>query len=410
MVEGANMKKLPFEGVNVLDLTWAGVGPSSIGYLGFYGATIVKMESHRRPDCLRSLGPFKDGIPHLERSYYFAYAQTAKRYDVTLNLDHPKGKEVFEKFVGWADIVADSFAGGTMEKWGLDYDNLVKIKPDIIMLRTCMHGHTGPLAEQHGQGFILTALSGIDAIISWPDRPPAGLYGAFTDHIAPLFNALSLVAALDYRRRTGKGVYIDQSQHESVLHWIIPLLLDYTVNHREAKVNGNSLDYAAPHGIYRCQGEDGWCAIAVSNDDEWTNFCKVIENPMLAKDPKYATLLSRKKNEFELNNIVEAWTIKHTPEEVMDLMQKAGVAAGKVASSKDQAEDPQLEHYKFFQRQKHPEIGEIPIYHGPLFRLSKTPYELGRPRLMGEDNEYVYTKLLGFSDEEFVQLIMEEII
>ena len=404
------MKRLPFEGVNVLDLTWAGVGPGSISYLGNYGATIVKMESHRRPDCLRALGPFKDGIPHVERSYYFAYAQTVKRYDITLNMDHPKGKEVFEKFVRWADIVADSFAGGTMEKWGMDYDNLVKIKPDIIMLRTCMHGHTGPLAKQHGQGFILTALSGIDAIISWPDRPPAGLYGAFTDHIAPLFNAVSLVAALDYRRRTGKGVYIDQSQHESVIHWIIPLLLDYAVNNREAKVNGNSLDYAAPHGIYRCQGEDSWCAIAVSSDKEWKNFCEVIESPMLADDPKYTTLLSRKKNESELNNIVEAWTTRHTPEEVMELMQKAGVAAGKVNNSKDQAEDPQLEHYEFFHHQDHPEIGDIPITHGPLFNLSKTPYELGRPRLMGEDNEYVYTKLLGYSDEEFVQLMTEEIV
>jgi benzylsuccinate CoA-transferase BbsF subunit len=315
-----------------------------------------------------------------------------------------------KRLIGWADVVVDSFAGGTMEKWGLDYDNLKKIKPDIIMLRTCMHGHTGPLAEQHGQGFILTALSGLDAVTSWPDRPPAGLYGAFTDHIAPLFNAVSLLAALDYRRRTGKGLYIDQSQHETVLHWIIPLLLDYTVNHRELKANGNRLDYAAPHGIYRCQGDDRWCAIAVFTDDEWASFCKAINNPKLAENPKFATLLNRKENEAELDSIVEAWTIKHAPEEVMDKLQKAGVAAGVVSNSKDQAEDPQLEHYQFFHKLEHPEIGEAPIYHGPIFRLSKTPYKLGRPPLMGEDNAYVYTKILGIPDEEFVQLLAEEVI
>jgi crotonobetainyl-CoA:carnitine CoA-transferase CaiB-like acyl-CoA transferase len=218
------------------------------------------------------------------------------------------------------------------------------------------------------------------------------------------------MAALDYRRRTGKGLYIDQSQHEAVLHWVIPLLLDYTANHREPKVNGNRLAYAAPHSIYRCQGDDRWCAIAVFTDDEWVSFCQVIQNPTLAADPRFATLLSRKKNEDELDAIVEAWTSKHTPEQVMALMQTAGVAAGAVANSKDQAEDPQLKHYQFFHRQEHPEIGDLPVYHGPLFRLSKAPYELGRPRLLGEDNAYVYTNILGLSDEEFVQLLAEEVI
>jgi benzylsuccinate CoA-transferase BbsF subunit len=410
IMEGTDKKSLPLAGVNVLDFTWAGVGPHSVNYLAFYGATVIKLESRERPDALRTLGPFKDGIPNLERSYYFSFTQSAKRYAITLNLDHPKGMELVKRLIAWADVVVDSFAGGAMEKWDLDYDNLKKIKPDIIMLRTCMHGHTGPLARQHGQGFILTALSGLDAVTGWPDRPPAGLYGAFTDHIAPLFNVASLLAALDYRRRTGKGLYIDQSQHEAVLHWVIPLLLDYTVNHREPKANGNRLAYAAPHGIYRCQGDDRWCAIAVFTDDEWASFCQVIKNPTLAKDPKFATLLKRKKNEAELDKVVEAWTIKHTPEEVMALMQTAGVAAGVVANSKDQAEDPQLEHYQFFRQLEHPETGKLPIYHGPLFRLSKTPYELGRPPLMGEDNAYVYTNILGLSDEEFVQLLAEELI
>jgi benzylsuccinate CoA-transferase BbsF subunit len=401
------MEKRPFDGLNVLDFTWAGVGPLSVNYLGFYGATIIKVESHNRPDVLRTLAPFKDGIPGVERGYYFAFTQVAKKYDITLNLDHPKGKELIKKLVSWSDVVVESWATGAIEKAGLDYESLKKIRPDVIMLRSCMHGHTGPLAKQHGHGFLLTGLSGLDELTGWGDRPPSGLYGAFTDHIAPLFNVIALAAALDYRRRTGKGVYIDQSQHESVLHWVSPVILDYFVNNRETCARGNRLPHAAPHGVYRCKGDDRWCAIAVFTDAEWASFCRTIKMPALKDNPKFGTLLNRKKNEDELDRIVEAWTMKHTDDEVMKLMQAAGVAAGLAATSKDQAEDPQLEHYKFFEEMEHPETGRLRSYHGPLFRLSHTPYELGRPPMLGEHNDYVYTQLLGMTDEEFVELMQE---
>jgi benzylsuccinate CoA-transferase BbsF subunit len=404
------MESRPFEGINILDFTWTATGPFSLNPLAFFGATMIKVESRERPDALRSLGPFKDGIPEPERSYYFAYSQIGKRYNITLNMNHPQGIELAKRLVGWADVVADSYATGTIEKWGLDYDNLKKIKPDIIMFRTCMHGHTGPLAKQHGQGFILTALSGVDSLLSWPDRAPAGAFGALTDFIAPQFNTICLIAALDYRRRTGKGQYIDQSQHEASMQLITPLILDYTANQRDFKANGNRLAYAAPHSIYRCQGDDRWCAIAVFTDDEWESFCRVIGNPALAEDPRFATLLSRKQNEDELDRLVEAWTVKRPAEEVMSLMQASGVAAGVVADAKDQAENPQLKHYQFFEEREHPVVGKIPFYHGPPFRLSETPHETGRATLIGEHNDYVYTELLGFSDEEFAQLIADGVI
>jgi benzylsuccinate CoA-transferase BbsF subunit len=401
------MEKRPFDGLNVLDFTWAGVGPHSVNYLGFYGATIIKVESHNRPDVLRTLAPFKDGIPGIERGYYFAFTQVAKRYNITLNLDHPKGKELIKRLVARCDVVAESWATGAMEKAGLDYESLKAIKPDIIMLRTCMHGHTGPLSKQHGHGFLLTGLSGLDELTGWGDRPPSGLYGAFTDHIAPLFNVIALVAALDYRRRTGKGVYIDQSQHESVLQWVSPVILEYFVNNRETRAHGNRLPHAAPHGIFRCKGDDRWCAIAVFDDSQWKALCETMGQPSLAMDRRFATLLDRKKNEDELDRIVEAWTTQHSEGEVMRLLQAAGIAAGAVATSKDQAEDPQLDHYGFFEEMEHPETGKLRSYHGPLFRLSGTSYEMGRPSLLGEHNDYIYTHLLGMSDEEFVELMQE---
>lgn len=400
----------PFEGINILDFTWTATGPGTLNPLAFYGATIIKVESRARYDALRSLGPFKDGIPEMEHSYAFAYSQAGKRYNITLNLSTPKGMELIKKLIKWADIVADSYSTGTMERWGLDYEGVRKIKPDIIMMRTCMHGHTGPLSAQHGQGFILTALSGVDALISWPDRAPSGAYGPFTDYIAPQFNTIALIAALDYRRRTGKGQYIDQSQHEACMDVISPLILDYTVNGRDIAPQGNRLSYAAPHGIYKCKGDDRWCAIAVFTDEEWASFCKVILKPALAKDPKYATLLKRKENEDTLDKLVEAWTTKHPPEEVMKLLQEAGVAAGLVSNAKDMAEDPQMKHYNFFVEREHPVQKKIPFYHGPGFRMSEDTYEVGRSNLLGEHNDYVFTQILGLSDEEFVGLVAEGVI
>ncbi len=404
------MASRPFEGINILDFTWTATGPASVNPLAFYGATVIKVESRGRFDALGSLGPFKDGIPEPERSYSFAYTQAGKRLSITLNLSHPRGQEIIRKLVEWADIVADSYVTGTMERWGLDYENLKKIKPDIIMMRTCMHGHTGPLAKQPGQGFILTALSGVDSLISWPDRAPSGAYGPFTDYVVPQLNTISIIAALDYRRRTGKGQYIDQSQHEATLGLIAPLILDYTVNKRDITGHGNRQPNAAPHGIYRCQGQERWCAVAVFTDAEWESFCKVIGKPSLASDPKFNTLAKRKENEDALDRVVEEWTSQRPPEEVMKLMQSSGVAAGLVSNARDMAEDRQFKHYNFFENREHPVQKNIPFSHGPNFRLSDEEYELGRSNLLGEHNDYVYTSILGFSDEEFVNLVAEGVI
>ena len=402
--------KRPFEGVNILDFTWAATGPGSLNPLAFFGATIIKVESRTRFDGLRTLGPFKDGIADPEHSYAFAYLQAGKRYNITLDLSHPRGAELIKKLILWADIVADSYSTGTMERWGLDYEGVKKIKPEIIMLRTCMHGHTGPLAKQHGQGFILTALSCVDALISWPDRAPSGAYGPFTDYIAPMFNTITLIAALDHKRRTGEGQYIDQSQHESCMDVIAPLILDYTINRRDIVSQGNRQPNAAPHGIYRCKGDERWCAIAVFTDDEWKSFCKVIGKASLAKDARFATLQKRKENEDALDKIVEAWTLEPTPEVVMEMMQAAGVAAGKVSNAKDMTEDPQMKYYNFFVEREHPVQKKIPFYHGPGFRMSEDDYEIGRSNILGEHNDYVFTKILGLTDEEFAGLVAEGII
>jgi len=314
------------------------------------------------------------------------------------------------RLVAWADVVAENFAGGAMERMGLGYEELKKIKPDIIMLSSCMMGQTGPYATQPGYGFHMTALAGFNQITGWPDREPTAPHGPYTDFIAPHFNALAILAALDYRRRTGKGQYIDMSQYENGIHFLAPLILDYVINGREADRMGNHSAYTAPHAVYRCRGEDKWCAIAVFTDEEWDSLGKVIGSPVWTNDLRMATPQARKVNEEELDRLIEAWTINYSPEEVMALMQTAGVPAGVVETAEDLLDnDLQLRHRRSFWELDHPEIGKYRSI-GASFVLSKSPYELRRAPLLGEHNEYVLKDICGMSDEEIAELVIEGVL
>ena len=405
---GKNRNKKPLEGIRVADFTRAVAGPLTTKILSIYGAEVIKIEGRSQPDSFRMSGSSRDEVPGLDSSGPFNEDNTGK-YSVALNLANPKGAEVARRLVAWADIVVENFAGGVMERLGLSYEELKKVKPDIIMLSSCMQGQTGPHAGHPGRGNHLSALSGYIQIAGWPDREPSSL-GVYTDFIAPHFNVLALLAALDYRRRTGKGQYLDFAQYENSLHFMAPLILDYVVNGRVAGRMGNRSTCAAPHGAYRCRGEDRWCAIAVFTDKEWASFGKVIGNPAWTNTPKFNTLLARKENEDELDRLVDQWTINRSAKEVMTMMQAAGVAAGVVQTGEDLHEhDPQLRHRRFFREFEHPQIGKCRV-RGPSFVLSKSPYELRPAPLLGEHNEYALKELLGMSDEEIAELVIERVI
>lgn len=408
MKEEKNMEKKLLEGIKVVDFSWAFVGPRTAKMLGAYGAEVLRLESSVRPEQQRMMGPFKDGIRGLDRSGSFCDWNSSKK-SVSLNLAVPKGVELAKRFVAWADIVIETYAGGAIKRMGLGYEVLKEVKPDIIMLSSCAMGQTGPGGTHPGYGEPLSGLAGFNYIAGWPDREPANV-GPYTDDIAPHFNVFAILAALDYRRRTGKGQYLDMSQFENGVHFMAPLILDYTVNQRVAGRMGNRYPYAAPHNAYRCQGEDRWCAIAVFTDKEWESFGKAIGNLAWTKEPKFTTLPARKENEEELDRLVEEWTINHSAEEVMSMMQTAGVAAGVLQTNVDLLEhDPQLKHLHFYWELDHPEIGKHHVA-APPFVLSKSPCEVRRAPLLGEDNEYALKEILGLSDEEIVELVIEEVL
>ena len=395
------------EGVKVADFGQTVAGGIIGGILASYGADVIRVESRTRVDFVRQSPPFMEGSAWKgDRSGLWANTGNAGKRSITLNLNHPRGGEIAKRLVAWADVVIENFAGGRMAKWGLGYEDLKKIKPEIIMLSASMFGQTGPFFDKKGTGGVLVSMSGIANLTGYPDGPPMQPSWVYSDFFVPKLAVLAIVAAIDYRCRSGRGQYLDLSQFEVAMHFMTPVILESVVNRREPGRIGNRLTYAAPCGVYRCKGDLRWCAITVFSDEEWKSLCRVMGKPALAEDHQFATLMGRLENGDKLDTIIEEWTINHSPEKVMDLLQNAGVPAGVVQNGEDLDQDPQLKSRSYYWELDHPVFGRY-SYSGMPVKLSKTPYEMKRSPCFGEDNEYVYTNLLRVSDEEFIQLLNE---
>jgi benzylsuccinate CoA-transferase BbsF subunit len=399
------------KGLKVLDFGWALAGTVITRILANHGAEVVRIESSRRPDFTR----IDRGYPYEKTSHennlddkpWFVQLNTSK-YSMSLNLKHPRAKEIIRKLVEWADVVNENFTPGTLDQMGLGYEYMKSIKPDIIMVSASVYGQTGPLAQQWGIDGTGAALSGRLALTGWPDRvpitPSAGVWG---DFVLPLVSATALMAALVHRRKTGKGQYIDASMFDVSTQQITPALLDYQANGRLPNRTGNRVPNAAPHGAFPCKGDDRWVAIGVFTQGEWEAFKQVLGNPAWANEERFSTLESRKQNEDELEKLVADWTVQHTAEEVMERMQAAGVAAGVFQTAQDMIEnDPHLAEREFLVQRNHPVIGTFGHQADP-FKLSGTPSNVRTSPCLGEHNEYVCTKLLGMSDEQFIDLVVD---
>lgn len=398
------MDQRALEGVKIADFTWAAAGPLTMSYLAHCGATVVKVESGTKSIGSRSFPP-PGGQGGMISSIMFSNDNSDK-LSITINMKNDKGIEIAKKLVAWADVVAENFRPGTMEKWGFGYEELKKINPSIIMFRSSARGQTGPDAKVAENGITLQSQTGFTYLTGWPDMDyPSPPWGAYTDLTAPALGAVMLIGALDYRARTGKGQYLDLSQFEAGLQYIAPAILDYNVNNRRAVRMGNSSSYAVPHGVYPCSGDDRWCAIAVFNDKEWMSFCHVIDMTEWLDDPKFDTLISRKKNEQELDRLISEWTVGHSAEDLMNMLQESGISAGVVENSYDLINEPQLKERNFFKQLEHEKLGSV-THHGTGFILSRTPCEVQTPGpQLGQHTEYVCKELLGIGEDEFGDLL-----
>jgi crotonobetainyl-CoA:carnitine CoA-transferase CaiB-like acyl-CoA transferase len=373
-----------WEGVNILEFGSGAAGPIATRYFAENGATVLRIESRSRPDFLRvyALGP--DNPHGLEGAPMYDGLNVGKR-NLALNLKHPEAVELVRRLVvEWADAVAENFAPRAMKGFGLDYDTLVGVKPDLVMMSACLNGQTGPYKDYPGFGSQGAALSGYTAMTGWPDREPVGPYGTITDSLAPRFVASALAAGLHYRQRTGRGVYLDLSQVESGIWSLTPWLLDYERDGELRGRDGNNDARALLHGAFPCANEgdidDRWIAIACWTDEELGALKQIAGGD------------------------IDEYTRQHTRAEVAEQLQAVGIEAVPVQDFADLQSDPQLAHRGHFESLTHPFMGPG-LYERNGFRLSRRTAGYTRPGpTLGQDNEWALGEVLGLRPNDIEAL------
>jgi benzylsuccinate CoA-transferase BbsF subunit len=385
----------------MVELGGFAAGPAVGKHLGDHGAEVVRIESTVAMDGFRgNYPPYKDNVRGTETAGMFAFTNNDK-LSITLNLKNPDGLEVARQLLDRADVVVENFTPGTVDRLGLSYAELAARNPGLIMLSTCNQGQTGPHARHAGFGTHLTSLAGFTHLTGWADRTPALLFGPYIDYIAVGFGAIAVLAALDGRRRTGRGCHVDLSQYETGLQFMAPPLLEYFATGSIAGREGNRDVAAAPHGVYPCLGRDRWCAISVHDDGEWHRLRSAVGDPEWARMPALESGEGRRAGAAALDGGLAAWTSRLERDEVIARLTAAGVHVAPVEDMADLHTDPQLAARGFWQPVNHAVIGTY-MAEGPAFRLSATPAQIASPApLLGEHTEYVVTKLLGLSREEF---------
>jgi crotonobetainyl-CoA:carnitine CoA-transferase CaiB-like acyl-CoA transferase len=398
---------LPLAGLKVLDFMWVIAGPFFTRVLADYGATVIKVESTSHLEPARGHPAFRNDEQTLEHGTPFANFNAGK-LGVTIDPGNPVGREVILDLVRWADVVTESFTPKAMAAWGLDYDTLKSVNPDLIMLSSCLMGQTGPRAQVPGYGNMAAAITGFYELTGWPDRSPAGPYLAYTDGVSPRFMLASLLAALEHRRNTGEGQHIDVSQAEAAIHMLAPAVLDYELNGKVWQRNGNRDLQMCPHGVFPTHGEDRWIAIACRTDRDWQALAELAGLP---GDSDLLTTAGRKAREEELETAIGAWTRTADGTELEAELIAAGIPAYIVQNSAECWADPQLKFREHFVPALHTAIGEV-IVEGTRFKLSRTPAEISRAHPgLGEHNAEVLFDILGYDADRaadvFAALAME---
>lgn len=399
------MSSLPLEGIRILDLSMWWSGPICTSYLGAQGAEVIKIESVQSPDGFRYTMS-SPGENWWELGPQFNAANMNK-LGLTLNLSDPEGKKLFKDLVAKSDVVIENFTPRVMENFGLTYECLREVNPQIIMLSMPAYGRNGPYRDQPGFAYTFEILSGIAQVNGYRNENPMIVSGV-ADVIAGFHAAYALLTALEHRERTGKGQFVELAQVEGCANYMGQPIADVSMNGRNWGRMGNRQPNMAPHGVYRSKGEDSWVAIAITSDEEWQTLCEVMANPALANDDRFRTAAGRCEHQDELDQWVERWTTQFGHYEVSEILQKAGVSAGPVLEVDEMVEDPFLKD--MFQEMTRELTGTHKFPSWPVkFSGQRLQHHSPAP-MLGQHNEYVYKGILGLSDEQIASLIQAEII
>jgi benzylsuccinate CoA-transferase BbsF subunit len=398
----------PLAGVRVVDMTWAWAGPHGTQLLGWLGAEVIKVESRTRLDHsrLRSLmgGAMQDGPDH---STIFNDLNTNK-LSITLDLQREEARALLRRLVATSDVLVQNMRPGVMERLGLGYEDLHRVKPDLVMLSQSAVGSSGPERSYAGYAPTFAALAGIADLTGYPDEPPLPLSGSVDLRVGTA-GALSVLAALYQRARTGEGTHIDLSSTEVMSAMIGEAFLELSMSGRAPQRSGNRHDVMAPHGCYACAEDGQWVSIAVGSDAEWAALERLLADPEL-RDERFAGPAERWRNQDRLDAIVERWTRARPAAEAVESLQRAGVPAMRVHVDDSIAGDPHLLARGFFQEVEHPVIGRRRVLGAPWrFESSRVGVRTPAP-LLGQHNHDVLGRILGLPREEIERLIADGVL
>lgn len=404
-------------GLKVLDLSWVVAGPLVGRALADFGATVVRVESSVRVETARMMQPFHGGVQDKEGSALFGNCNAGK-LGLTLDLKSEEGRRVVRDLVAWADVVVESFSPGQLRKWGLDYDALREVRPDLVMLSTSIAGQDGPWSTLAGFGNVGSSLSGFQHLVGYEDRLPMGTFGPYTDYVGPRLALVTLLAALEHRRRTGEGAYLDVAQVEAGIFFLSPQVAHHGYDGTVAERRGDRDLQHSPHGVFPCApdvepvagldaGRSRWAAVVVRDEAEWRALCDEMGRQDLATRSDLQDVAGRRAAQEEVEGAIAAWTATLPAAEVERRLQARGVPAHLAVASADYPHDPQLAHRGHLAAMPHPRHGTTHV-EGPRYLLSETP---GRPRRaapsLGQDTDAVLRELLGY-DDDTIRTLHEE--
>ncbi len=395
------------DGVRILAFTTGYAGPYAGKLLASYGAEVIKIESRKGGlDTFRHYGQHKD----IDAAPRFIECNLGVR-SLTVNLKHPTGARVVRELAKKSDVVLENFRPKVLDKLGLSDRQLRQINPGIVIVKLPGFGSAGPKSSYGTWGFNLTAFSGMTYLWNHPEQDrPVGSQGVYPDHLGFIMAPTLVVAALLHSRRSGKGVTIDLAQIEGTAYTLGVTYLETAVNGSNPKPRGNSDATAAPHGCFRCQGEDRWCVISVRSDEEWRAFCEVAGREYLLLDTRFTDRRSRLKHVADLNSIVAEWTCTQSAEEVMLRLQSAGVPAGVVQTGADLLRDVQLRHRNYFSAIAESLIGPFEIPRSGFLFKGMTEEPLRLPSRFGSDSEQILGEILGYDKSTIDRWRDEEIL
>ena len=401
---------LPLAGVRVANFGWGWLGPVAGQALARLGAEVYKIESRVRVDINRTIPPFADGVRDPDRSLQ-NHAAWAGNGSVTLDLKQPEAQELARRLVAECDVVVENFGPGVMGRLHLGYDELRAARPDVVMVSMPAAGLFGPLKNIRTYGMSLSAITGLDSITGYRGGPPIPMENAFADPLGGVIGALGVVVALGHRDRTGEGQHVDYSQQEAVVQMVAPAFMDYVLNGRVAGPIGNRhpLGVAAPHGVFRCAGEDRWIAIAVMDEEGWSGLVEAMAGPEWARAAEFASATLRIENLDALHEHIEVWTARHDDYELAEALQRHGVAASPVLDVADLLSDPHFKARGTFPEVVHP-LGFKETVYGAYVRTTGPESPLHTGPVMGQDNERVFKGLLGIGEQEYRRLVEARVI